>query len=68
MPPPRSSVLSPATTALGFAQGPGDQLTQQVDDELEDQKRRKLLGAGSSSPSVQALFGVGAASGMGMGL
>jgi hypothetical protein len=58
MPLPRSGALSPATTALGFAQGPGDQLTQQVDDELEDQKRRKLLGAGSSSPAVQALFGM----------
>jgi hypothetical protein len=50
--------LSPATTALGFAQGPGDQLVQQRDDEIEDQKRRKLLGVGSASPAVQALFGM----------
>jgi hypothetical protein len=47
--------LSPATTALGFAQGPGDQLQLQQKDETEEMKRKRQLG--QYSPAMMALLG-----------
>lgn len=51
---------SPATVALGFnTSGAGNQLVQQRQDEIEEMRRKKLLGI--SSPATLALLGPQAA-------
>jgi hypothetical protein len=54
-------MISPATTALGFSANPngagqGDQLIQQRQDEIDEMKRKKLLGI--ASPATTALLGL----------
>jgi hypothetical protein len=56
--------ISPATTDLGL----GDQLPQQVQDETEEERKRRALGLSpmlAQSPAVASLFGLGGARGRG---